>query len=234
MTLDGRIADSTGHSKWITGEKSRAYVQQLRRHADALLVGANTIIADDPTLLPKTPNPKFLRLILDPNLRTPPTARVFTDAHASQTLLITLEGARPRAPSDDTPDVGCRMSDVASSNPARGDTRPPTPCTSPHTAHGARIFYITKNCPLRDLLHRLATEHHLTSILCEGGGLLAASLARENLVDRYELFYAPSLLLNGIPAFNATPGLPLDARLNLTLLKTRRLGDDLLLQLRVR
>ena len=177
MTLDGRIADFNGHSKWITGEKSRAYVQRLRSQSDAILVGANTVIADDPALLPKKHNPKFLRVILDPANRIPPASRVLTDARAGQTL------------------------------------------------------HITKKFPtLRGMLHHLATDHHLTSILCEGGGLLAASLVSENLVDRYELFYAPSLLLNGIPAFHAIPGLALANRQTLTLLQTRRFGNDLLLR----
>ncbi len=193
MTLDGRIADVNAQSKWITGEKSRAYVQQLRRQSDALLVGANTILADDPGLLPKKNNPQFLRLILDPALRTPHSARVFTDAHAGQTLLLT-----------------------ASAKTAR------------HTACGARVLTLQKNFSLRDLLHRLAIDEHLTAILCEGGGILAASLAKDNLVDRFELFYAPSLLLSGTPAFNA-PGLTLDSRINLTPLQTRRFGDDTLL-----
>ncbi|MCL1888125.1 MAG: bifunctional diaminohydroxyphosphoribosylaminopyrimidine deaminase/5-amino-6-(5-phosphoribosylamino)uracil reductase RibD [Kiritimatiellaeota bacterium] len=195
MTLDGRIADTNGESKWITGPKARAYVQKLRRASDALLVGANTVIADDPGLLPTPRNPKFLRLILDPRGRVPPNARVFTDAHASQTLLLTASQKTTR-----------------------------------HIENGARVMRLEKNFSLRGLLRRLAVEEDLTSILCEGGGLLAGSLAQENLVDAYELFYAPSLLLNGVPAFNA-PGLALANRRNLHLHAIRRFGNDTLLRL---
>ena len=179
MTLDGRIADVNGASKWITSEASRSYVRQLRQESDAVLVGANTVIADDPGLLPETHNPKFLRLILDPASRAPAHSRVFTDEHASQTRLLRL----------------------------------------------------SENATLRDTLQRLALEEGLTSILCEGGGRLAASLVEENLVDRYELFYAPSLLLNGVSGFDGS-GFTLNNRRNLKLIETRRFGDDILLRLR--
>jgi diaminohydroxyphosphoribosylaminopyrimidine deaminase/5-amino-6-(5-phosphoribosylamino)uracil reductase len=86
-TLDGRIADASGESKWITGPQARAKVQELRRSADAIMVGAGTVRADDPSLLPrpsKGRNP--WRVIIGSNI--PANAKVLTDDAAEQTLIM--------------------------------------------------------------------------------------------------------------------------------------------------
>jgi diaminohydroxyphosphoribosylaminopyrimidine deaminase/5-amino-6-(5-phosphoribosylamino)uracil reductase len=78
MTLDGRIAASSGESKWITGAKARAYVQRLRFRSDALLVGIETVLADDPSLNVRWKQEKRItRVILDSRLRCPGGARLF-------------------------------------------------------------------------------------------------------------------------------------------------------------
>jgi diaminohydroxyphosphoribosylaminopyrimidine deaminase/5-amino-6-(5-phosphoribosylamino)uracil reductase len=97
MTLDGRIATAEGASKWITGEKARAYSMQLRRRADAILVGVNTVCHDDPSLTVRPPQGRRsqprTRIILDTHGRIPPHAKVVTDAFADE---ISLIGPRER------------------------------------------------------------------------------------------------------------------------------------------
>ncbi len=86
-TLDGRIADASGKSKWITGPQARAKVQELRRSADAIMVGAGTVRADDPSLLPrpsKGRNP--WRVIVGSNI--PKKSKVLCDEAAEQTLIM--------------------------------------------------------------------------------------------------------------------------------------------------
>jgi len=87
VTLDGRIADASGKSQWITGPQARKKVQALRQRADAILVGAGTVRADNPSLLPRpSKGRKPWRVIAGTNI--PATSKVLTDEAAEQTLLM--------------------------------------------------------------------------------------------------------------------------------------------------
>lgn len=85
-TLDGKIADRSGGSKWITGPEARERVQQMRRRADAIMVGAGTVRADDPSLLPRPDEGrKPWRVVVGANI--PPAAQVLRDSAAERTLV---------------------------------------------------------------------------------------------------------------------------------------------------
>jgi diaminohydroxyphosphoribosylaminopyrimidine deaminase/5-amino-6-(5-phosphoribosylamino)uracil reductase len=86
-TVDGRIADAAGKSKWITGPQARAKVQDLRRAADAIMVGAGTVRADDPSLLPRPAKGRApWRVIVGTDV--PANAKVLTDEAAERTLMM--------------------------------------------------------------------------------------------------------------------------------------------------
>jgi len=109
MTLDGKIATASGQSKWITGERARGYGMRLRLGADAILVGINTILADNPSLTVRpfgsaTPTSRtrvseshrLRRIVLDAMARTPLAAKVVSDAAADLTAVVVSQNAPPR------------------------------------------------------------------------------------------------------------------------------------------
>ena len=105
QSLDGGVADHAGRSKWVTGEAAREEVAAMRRRADAVLVGSGTVLADDPSLRRRRVRPDFtglpgLRAVADSRGRVPPTARIFTDGHADETVMLTTPLCPPRRAAD--------------------------------------------------------------------------------------------------------------------------------------
>src|SRR3990172_7241806 len=97
QTLDGYIATVTGDSKWISSPESRRFAHRLRAQHDAILIGINTVLKDDPRLdvrLVKGKNP--LKVILDRKLRTPPTAKVVKLWPAMTIIAVTKQASRRR------------------------------------------------------------------------------------------------------------------------------------------
>ena len=96
LSLDGRIADSTHSSRWITGPEAREHVQALRRSADAILVGAGTVRHDNPSLWPRPDGKRNpWRVIVVRKGPLPIGAQVFTDAHAPRTIVAAPKGWNP-------------------------------------------------------------------------------------------------------------------------------------------
>lgn len=179
VSLDGRIATHRGDSKWITSPLSRQRAHLLRARHDAIMVGSNTALQDDPELtcrLPGLPLRPAPRVILDGRLRLPLTARVVATAKQAPTWIITrsdVDGQRADA------FAGCGVEIL-------------------------RVDPEESGLPdIRLALEALA-ERGITRILVEGGGQLAASLVRADLVDRLIWFRAPAVIGgDGLPAIAA-------------------------------
>jgi diaminohydroxyphosphoribosylaminopyrimidine deaminase/5-amino-6-(5-phosphoribosylamino)uracil reductase len=215
MSLDGRIATASGESKWITGEAARAHGMKLRLDADAVLVGINTVLADDPSLtlrlpLSGQPPPKPLRrIILDSLARTPPSARVVTDDAAALTTIVVTRAAPARRVAALARRVRMLVAPRARERAHAAGAGPP------------RI-------DLRWLMKKLGAEG-VTNLLVEGGGEVNAAFLEQRLAHRVAFFYAPMIIggrsaPRGVAGTGATGWSDI---LRLRDVKQRRLGADL-------
>ncbi len=205
-TLDGRIATSTGDSKWITNEKSREFVHKIRHEVDAILVGSGTLHADDPSLTSringvKTKDP--LRIILDTHLSIKKDAKVLTQKSDAGTIIIT------------SPDVS-KEKIVQIEN------------------LGAKVIQIPlkkQKLDLNKLMIKLGQMSILT-LLIEGGSVVAGSALRENIVNKVMFFLAPKFLgsSDGMPIFDGKgPKLIQDA-FELNNMSVTQFDNDILVQ----
>ena len=207
-TMDGKIADVHGASKWITGEAARLVAHRLRSDADAIVVGIGTVLADDPSLTVRLDPPwprEPLRVVLDSGARTPVTARVITGATPSRAIIVVAD-----APSDRVRGLEATGAVVLR-------------CPGP----GGRVS-------IPDLLAALAVRE-VRGILVEGGAEVAAAFLEAEVVDRVALFLAP-LLLGGAaaPTVLGGAGRELKRAVALDAVEVTRVGVDLLLEADVR
>jgi diaminohydroxyphosphoribosylaminopyrimidine deaminase/5-amino-6-(5-phosphoribosylamino)uracil reductase len=208
MSLDGKIATVHGESKWITGDTARRFGMRLRAGADAILVGVNTIVQDNPSLTARVAGfsgKRLRRIVLDPHARTPAKAKVVSDADAALTTIVVGKSA-PRG----------RVEALA----AR-----------------ARVLKAPSRNGVFDLrwLMRTLGEQNVTNLLVEGGGETNASFLSAGLAQRVAFFYAP-MVLGGAKAPKGVAGKGV-ARvregIRLRDESWRRVGTDLLLTARV-
>lgn len=164
-SLDGKIATAAGESRWITGPEAREEVHRLRLTHMAVMVGVETVIADDPELTVRLPGKAILaqpvRVVLDSRLRLPLTSKLVRDAPRIPTIVLTTQKSSKRLT-----DAGVRVIQ-APDREGRVDPR----------------------AALRVLEQTL-----MPAVLIEGGGQVAASFLSEGLVDAIEWFRAPMVL----------------------------------------
>ncbi len=174
MSLDGRISTSSGESKWITSEASRKRAHQLRKFSDAIIVGAETVIADDPALTARNgEETKFpLRVIMDSTGRTPPGAKAY-ERTGKSALIITTKNA-PHRMIEAYREIGAEPILL----PPGADGRP-------------------EPVDVLETLH----ERGIVNILVEGGGAILGAFFDADLIDELHLFIAPKLIGGGKPAF---------------------------------
>jgi diaminohydroxyphosphoribosylaminopyrimidine deaminase/5-amino-6-(5-phosphoribosylamino)uracil reductase len=198
-SLDGRIATGTGESRWITGPEARAEVHHLRAAHDAVLVGIETALADDPELTVRIDGyagRQPARVVLDSRQRLRCSARLVQTAKVVPTYVVTTG-----EPSADLTSCGVRVLTVE----AVGDGRPELDAT----------------------LAALKAEG-LEKIMVEGGGQVAASFLRCERVDRIEWFRAPLLLgAEGRPAIGALAVSALASAPRFRRTETRPIGTDI-------
>jgi diaminohydroxyphosphoribosylaminopyrimidine deaminase/5-amino-6-(5-phosphoribosylamino)uracil reductase len=219
MTLDGKIATASGESKWITGEQARKYGMKLRQGADAILVGINTILADDPSLTvrpgqgqrPGAGGHPLRRIVLDSMARAPLGAKVVSDDPAGLTTIVVGQSAPKRRVAALAAQVKVLVAPSAQAAPRQ----------SGHNAHRINLTWLLKKLGADDV----------TSLLVEGGGEVNAAFLLEGLAQRIAFFYAPKILggRDSRPAVAGIGALAMDQTLGLSQVQWRRLGPDWLL-----
>ena len=206
MSLDGKIATHTGDSKWVTGSPARGYVQEMRKTCDAIMVGVNTVLRDNPQLtardmdgnpLPRQP----LRVILDSKARTPTDARLLNER--GLTLIATASSAADRR--------------ISALREAGAEV-----LQFPETLAG-----MIDPCALLQALG----ARGVVSLLVEGGGTLLGSLFDLGMVDKVAAFIAPKII-GGISAPSPVGGngsVSMSQAMDIERSEVEQIGDDVLI-----
>jgi diaminohydroxyphosphoribosylaminopyrimidine deaminase/5-amino-6-(5-phosphoribosylamino)uracil reductase len=203
LSLDGKIATKIGESKWISNEESRAYANTLRSVMDGIMVGINTVILDNPLLLPKVAKPKRypVRIVLDSKLRIPLSCELVKTAATYKTLIFTLPEARA--------DKENRLRSL-----------------------GVDVARVGADADGRIALSEVCAElykREIMSVLVEGGGELNSSFLRQGLFDKMLLFYGPKFI-GGKNAANLIAGKGIDFlkdAYRVDVVSVKKLKDDI-------
>lgn len=204
QTLDGKIATATGESKWITGPEAREAGHHLRNINDAILVGINTVLADDPSLTARIPGGRDpVRIILDSKLRIPVNAKVITQKAGATTIIATLAGASK---------TKVRKFEAA----------------------GVEVMIVRSakgRVDMKDLMKQLG-KRGMQSVLIEGGAEVHASALNAGLVDKAVLFMAPMLMTgrDSLPSIGGKSPKKLAQAIRFSEAEADAVGDDLMIE----
>lgn len=203
QSLDGKIATRTGDSKWITSDKSRTYAHRLRANYDAVIVGVNTVLRDNPSLNPWFSKKQPAKVIIDSQLSTPENANIFSGK--AKVIIVTL--------------------------PAKAGQETENRKILTQKAVILEVREKSGQINLVDTMKRLAALG-IMDIMVEGGGTLVGSLFDEGLVDKILFFISPRII-GGKDAISSVMGqgvTRIEKSLKLKDVKIRRLGEDLLVE----
>jgi len=205
LTLDGKISDINGNSKWISSVESRSMVHELRTEYDAVLVGYNTVITDKPSLtvrLVEGRNPK--RIVLDTRLELKPNSDLVRKNKDNNLIIVTDK----------------KNKDL--------------PKLTKYYEAGVEFVFVPVNSDgmldLKSLMRKLG-RMKITSILVEGGGRVFSSFIKNKLDDEILLFIAPKLLCEGIPLCSGLGINSLSKAYKFYMNEVRKIGEDALIRL---
>ncbi len=201
QTLDGKIAAKDGSSRWISNPASRKFAHKLRTSNDAVLIGAGTVINDDPLLsarLVKGKNP--IRVVIDGNLRIPTSSKIVKTAKQIKTLIVTSP-ASPRRKIEALSKKGAGFVFLSPSEGGNIDIR--------------RIILILYKIGIRKLL-------------VEGGRKIITAFIKEKLADRIIIIIAPKMLGEGIESVGNMGIGNIKEALRLNLESVKRLDGDVI------
>ena len=205
MTLDGKIATRTGESKWITGEKSRMEVQEMRHRYRGIMVGIGTVLADDPMLNVRIEGKRSpIRIICDSSLKIPLDCRICKTAKDYRTIIACAKADENKK--EQLKNLGIQIIEVPDVN---------------------------NKVDLSKLMKELGSMK-IDSILLEGGGTLNDSMMRAGLINEIKAFVAPKIF-GGVNAKSPVAGTGfahVDEGGIFKLNSIRQFDDDVLLEYR--
>ena len=199
-TLDGRIAAAGGDSKWVTGEAARRRAHELRAEAGAVLVGAGTVRADDPTLTARglRETPAVTRVVIDPRLTTGPESELVRTAKRAPLVVFAGEEA-PDGRAEVLRELGVEV------------------VTAPTVEGRMDLGFVL------DELGRRGNR----GVLVEGGGETATGFVEGGLADKLTLFYAPRLIgSEGVPMIGALRATRMAEALQFRVSEVEKVGED--------
>jgi diaminohydroxyphosphoribosylaminopyrimidine deaminase/5-amino-6-(5-phosphoribosylamino)uracil reductase len=212
MSLDGKIATASGESQWITNEDSRTHVQILRATYDAIMVGVNTVVQDNPRLTCRIPGGRQpVKIIIDSMARTPLNANIFAKQGTQHLRSNTIICVCSRAPEDRVRalrEVGAEIMVCADSG-----------------------FNVDTHIDLAKLMPMLG-KREITSVLLEGGGTLNSAALDAGIVDKIYAYVAPKII-GGVGAPTMVEGsgvVLLEEAVQLYRMTCQHINGDILLE----
>lgn len=199
MTLDGRIADQSNNSKWITGEQSRLFVHELRRRHAAIAVGRSTLEIDDPQLTVRHKHGYYpSRIIFSSTENIPKNSFFYRHARETRSIMV-IRGKEKEILTDPLSGIEFWY-------------------TGQNSSSKSFLSFL-----------QMAYEQGITSIFIEGGQQIASSLLEAKLVNRIYFFYGNRLLGRGKDSILFTNGLPISECISLEKRQFRTFGEDLMI-----
>lgn len=206
LSLDGKIATPTGKSRWLSSPEARRYVHQLRQEYDAIMVGINTVLRDDPRLTARIPGAEkkgIIRVVLDSKLRIPLQCRLLKEKRGGEVLIFTTSAASAERVKQ-LRSLGIGVV-IAREKEGRAD--------------------------LNYALKQLA-EKGIISLLIEGGSEVFASALKEKVINKVLFIYAPKIIggRDSIPLFGGEGKKELASAYKLSKVRSFRLGPDVAIE----
>jgi len=203
QSLDGKIATRIGDSKWITSDKSRAFAHRMRQDYDAIMVGINTVLRDNPRLNVWFSKRQPAKIVVDSQLSTSADANIFSGR--SPVIIVTL----PARPGQETENrkILAQKAKILEVKEKAGQVN------------------------LKAMMKKLA-QLEITNILVEGGGTLIGALFDEGLVDKVLFFISPKII-GGKDAISSVMGrgvARIDKALKVKNISLKRFGEDFLIE----
>ncbi|MEI7998619.1 MAG: bifunctional diaminohydroxyphosphoribosylaminopyrimidine deaminase/5-amino-6-(5-phosphoribosylamino)uracil reductase RibD [Candidatus Omnitrophota bacterium] len=202
QTLDGKIATATGDSKWITSQEARDYAREKRGEFDAIMVGINTVLKDDPQLNSTRKDKNLKKIIVDSSLKTPINARLFASGVGDVIVVTTAKASKKKI--QQFKDKGVCLWEA----PAKGEH--------------VDLVWLFKKLAKNEIAH----------VLIEGGGRLIGRALKDGLVDAMMIYIAPKIIgdqgaISSIAGLNVHK---VNRALELRNMMVKNIGQDLLIE----